>query len=311
MRFNLWKFLRKEKLYKIYIRLLKKYVGARHRQLSTRNAIRIMDQEWNYLIVLDACRHDLFKEVVDENTDFVISGGSGTSDWLEWNFNGEFMDVIYIAGNPHLSSTYLRKLFGFNPFYKVIEVWDFGWDSTFKTVPPEEVTLAALETLKKYPDKRMIIHYNQPHRPFLSDSDLLRLDDGTWSKSCGRPMGSKKKTTIWHAARLGEVPIEKVWKGYKENLKLVMDEVKRLVDELYGKVVITSDHGNHLGEYMVFAHMSGLRTEELVKVPWLVVKNEEREVVPTRKVDRDSDLLKLETEMIKERIRQLKKIGKI
>jgi hypothetical protein len=62
---------------------------------------------------------------------------------------------------------------------------------------------------------------------------------------------------------------------------------------------------------MVFSHMRGLRTEELVKVPWLVVKNEEREVVPTRKVDRDSDLLKLETEMIKERIRQLKKIGKI
>lgn len=285
MRFNLWKFLRKEKLYRIYIRLLKKYVGARHRQLSTRNAIRIMDQEWNYLIVLDACRHDLFKEVVDENTDFVISGGSGTTDWLEWNFNGEFMDVIYIAGNPHLSSTYLRKVFGFNPFYKIIEVWDFGWDSTFKTVPPEEVTLAALETLKKYPDKRMIIHYNQPHHPFLSDSDLIRLDDGTWSKSCGRPMGSKHKT-IWHAARLGEVPIERVWKGYKENLKLVMDEVKRLVDELYGKVVITSDHGNHFGEYLVFGHMKGLRTKQLVKVPWLVVKDEER-------------------------IRQLKKAGKI
>jgi len=310
MRFNPWRFLRREKLYIVYLWLLEKYVGARHRKLSKRNAIRIMDQEWDYLIVLDACRYDLFRGVVDENTGFVISGGSGTQEWLEWNFNGEFKDVIYIAGNPHFASANLLKSFGFNPFYKVIEVWDFGWNSTFKTVPPEEVTLAALETSKKYPDKRMIIHYNQPHHPFLSDSDLLHLDDGSWSKLEGGMWGGKK-TTIWHASRLGEVPIEKVWEGYKENLKLVMEEVKRLVDELHGKVVITSDHGNHLGEYMVFSHIEGLRTKELVKVPWLVVKDEEKEVVPKRKAERDSDLLKLETELIKERIRKLKKAGKI
>ena len=66
----------------------------------------------------------------------------------------------------------------------------------------------------------------------------------------------------------------------KENLKLVMKEVKKLFDELHGKVVITSDHGNHLGEYRVFGHMKGLRTKQLVKVPWLVVKDEEKEVVP-------------------------------
>lgn len=273
--------LRSRAPYIVYLWLLSRYVGARNRKLSKRNAIRIMGQQWDYLIVLDACRYDLFRGVVNENTVFIISGGSCTQEWLEWNFNGEFKDVIYIAGNPHLASANLLKSFGFNPFYKVIEVWDFGWNSSFKTVPPEEVTLAALETLKKYPNKRMIIHYNQPHHPFLSDSDLLRLDDGAWRKLEGRIWEGKK--TIWDAARLGEVPIEKVWEGYKENLKLVMEEVKRLVDEVHGKVVITSDHGNHLGEYMVFGHTVGLRTKELVKVPWLVMKDEEREVVPERK----------------------------
>lgn len=292
--------------YRLLHWFLKNYVRVRYKNLSKDNAIKIMDQEWDYLIVLDTCRYDLFRELY-KNASYVISGGSGTQEWLKWNFDGKFEDVIYIAGNPHLSTPNLVKLFGFNPFYKVVEVWDFGWDSTFKTVAPEEVTIAALETSKRYPNKRMIIHYNQPHHPFLKDRDLLRLDEGTWSQLKGEVWGGRK-TTVWDLAQRGEVPIEKVWRGYKENLKLVMEEVQRLINKLRGKVILTSDHGNHIGEYKVYGHhVTGLRTKELVKVPWLTIKDQE-----TRSAfEKQKEESKFETQRIKERIRQLKKKGKV
>jgi len=118
-----------------------------NRNYSVKNAVRVMDEQWDYLIILDACRYDVFADIVDKNVGFVISGGSTTYEWLEWNFNGRYKDVIYIAGNPHFATANLVKTFGFNPFFKVIEVWDYGWDKKLKTVPPKEVTDAAIKTL--------------------------------------------------------------------------------------------------------------------------------------------------------------------
>lgn len=44
-----------------------------------------------------------------------------------------------------------------------------------------------------------------------------------------------------------------------------------------GTTVVTSDHGNHLGEFAtpfpirLYGHPEGIRTPELIRVPWLVV----------------------------------------
>jgi len=53
-------------------------------------------------------------------------------------------------------------------FYKVVDVWDFGWDERIGTVSPREINRAALKYYLKYPGKRFIIHYLQPHAPYLS-----------------------------------------------------------------------------------------------------------------------------------------------
>lgn len=233
-------------------------------------AIKVMEKDWDYLVVLDACRYDLFDKITGGKGGYVISGGTGTQSWLEWNFNSRYDNCIYIAGNPHLSSTNLKKTFGFIPFSKVVDVWDFGWDEKIKTVPPEEVTSAALHYYQEYPKKRMIIHYNQPHHPFITSEELLSLDDGTWSNR--RDMKNGKKSTVWDGARLGKISLEFVWKGYENNLKLVMKHVSKLIKNLSGKVVITSDHGNLLGEYGMYGHGSILRLKELVKVPWWIAK---------------------------------------
>lgn len=262
---------------KAYLYFLQKYITFRYKSLSKKKATRVLDREWDYLIVLDACRYDMFKIVVNKDSDFIISGGSVTQEWLRWNFKDIYFDVVYIAGNPHLSNYNLSKTFGRNPFYKVIDVWDFGWDKDLKTVPPNRVTESTLEALKTYPNKRMIIHYNQPHHPFLGNKDLLKYDDGTWYK-LDKSNWRNKKISIFEAAESGIISIKTLWKGYIKNLKIVMNEVYKLVQELSGKIIITSDHGNHLGEYMIFGHISHLRTKELVKVPWFVIKDEVKKV---------------------------------
>jgi hypothetical protein len=257
----------------LLLRFLRYYINLKNRSLSRKNSIKIVDQDWDYLIILDACRYDMYQLIVNQNADYVISGGTDTQEWVQWNFKGKFNDIIYIAGNPHLSSYNLVKTFRFNPFYKVIEVWDFGWDEQFKTVPPKKVTDATLSTLKEFPDKRMIIHYNQPHHPFIGDKELLKIDEGT-ATNPENISNKEEKATVWAMVRKGKLPLRRAWKAYLKNLKIVMKEVYRLVDKLSGKVVVSSDHGNLVGEYMFFGHIDNMRAENLVKVPWHIIKNE-------------------------------------
>jgi len=53
-----------------------------------------------------------------------------------------------------------------------------------------------------------------------------------------------------------------------------MDEVNKLAKKMHGRVIVSSDHGNHFGEYHLFGHFPGFRSEELVKVPWMILKDE-------------------------------------
>ncbi|MHA1195487.1 MAG: hypothetical protein ACTSRH_05180 [Promethearchaeota archaeon] len=253
-----------------YIWSLRKYLNF-FSEYTKKNAIKIVNKEWDYLIVLDACRYDMFKYIIRHNCKYIISGGSVTQEWLRWNFKGHFNDIVYIAGNPHFSIINLKKTFGWNPFYKVVEVWDYGWDKTLKTVHPREVTIASLIANKIYPNKKLIIHYNQPHHPFISNKKYLKFDEGTWN-SLYKSLG-ESKYTIWDALKSRKIQMKEFWKAYIENLKIVMKYVSILLKELNGKIVITSDHGNLVGEYMLFGHFSHLRSKYLVKVPWLEIEN--------------------------------------
>lgn len=269
-----------------------------------------MEGDWDYLIVLDACRYDIFKKIVDKDAGYVISGGHWTQQWLEWNFNGRYTDVVYIAGNPHLASLNLRKTFGFNPFYKVDEVWKYGWDDSLRTVPPEEVTKAACKMLDRFPEKRMIIHYNQPHAPYLTDQALNPI---------GRPplhtteqvlsIGSQpeRPKNIYKIAEEGMISTKRMKKAYEKNLKLVMEEVRKLVEELHGKVILTADHGEMLGEYGVFGHNhQWLKVKEELVVPWYTIKNEKK----ARKRGKGEKEYQKEENIkkkVKERIRELNK----
>jgi len=70
-------------------------------------------------------------------------------------------------------------------------------------------------------------------------------------------------------------------KAYRSNLALVLDYVSEIIKRMDGIVVITSDHGEGLGEPLrpqdkpVFSHPCGREEWELRLIPWCVIDTSE------------------------------------
>lgn len=232
----------------------------------------VLDEDWDILIIIDACRYDLFVEWLGEKCDYRISVASSTLEWVKQTFkNRDCGNIVYVSGNPYVSDSILMKVIGDNPFFYLEPVWDWGWNERLKTVPPWNVTKSILKLRRKFPEKKFIVHYLQPHHPFIGRKKITME---YIKESFLRLM--KKKThagkTVWDLFMDGWISKKDFWEAYLSNLELVMKYVKKVVNKLNGRIVITSDHGNHLGEAGIYGHPSGLRTRELVKVPWYVLK---------------------------------------
>jgi hypothetical protein len=150
------------------------------------------------------------------------------------------------------------------------------------------VTQAARYALTRYPGKRLIVHYMQPHYPYITlggrtgtyrrrDRVLgflrWRLHDllgaATAERVCAR-LGLPSRVTGCQvtANKLG---IDGLRRAYRNDLHLVLAHVKRLVGHLAGKIVVTADHGELLGEQGRFSHSDyeAHRPAQLTTVPWL------------------------------------------
>lgn len=262
------------------------------------DGVRVMEEDWDNLIILDGCRYDYFHKCnwIDGKLKRKISLASHTEEWVRKNFQRGYPNTIYISGNPYISEVKLKEFFGKVPFYHLENVWDYGWDEKAETVRPESITSAALAARKEYPNKRLIAHYMQPHWPFLSapelsrarlESEKLRLIQMNlgWKllrklaeKHSDLSLALKKRTrreggNVWDHARQGRIDIEKIKKAYVKDIRIVLKEVESLLKDLDGKSVITSDHGNLFGEHWIYGHPAGFRFKELVEVPWLEVED--------------------------------------
>lgn len=243
----------------------------------------IMNEDWDNLILLDACRYDLFEEVnkVEGDLEHRISLASATPEFLTENFVGEtYHDTVYVTANPMYRTQDLDGV-----FYDVIDVWRDNWDSERNTVSPEAMAAATTEAQASYPNKRILAHFMQPHYPFIG-SIAAEIGDHAGSEKTYREVtgeeGGRDNPTVWELLENNKVSKEIVWEAYKENLELALVEVQHVLAELDGKSVITSDHGNLLGERLypfgskVYGHPPEVRHEGLCKVPWLTPPFESR-----------------------------------
>jgi hypothetical protein len=60
--------------------------------------------------------------------------------------------------------------------------------------------------------------------------------------------------------------------AYAMNLQIVLAYISSLLEDLSGTIVVTSDHGERLGEGGRFSHGYGLKDRLLLEIPWLVMR---------------------------------------
>lgn len=282
----------------------------------------INDGDWDYLIVLDACRYDKFEEIYDDyfkggELRKVESRGSATPEWLEKSFPKSRYNMNYISANPHVNTLNL-KIGDFrggcnsdwnakNKFVEIKEPWITEWNPEHNTVTPQDLKNYVIGHKDEIEERKTIIHFIQPHRPFINNPDSKISQWGTRKKLQNEEEESKgsesliefvfKKTcVIWkpifdrlskrHKSIFRDTfglggryrrfynkrGSENVEEFYEKDLELALREIAELIEELEGKIVITSDHGESWGENYEYGHPIGSNNPVLLEVPWMEIE---------------------------------------
>jgi hypothetical protein len=147
------------------------------------------------------------------------------------------------------------------------------WDEELNTATPDRVTERALDVSSEHPHKRLVVHFIQPHRPFIGET--------------GRKLSQQyDQQKLWQELNDGSIEIENkiLWKAYRENLRLTLPHIKRLLDEFDGKTIITADHGNAFDEYGMYGHPARRHIPPLIIVPWLTSPFEQRKIIKEEEI---------------------------
>ena len=248
----------------------------------------IHNRDYDMLVILDACRYDVFSQVIFDYMDGLLipvrSPASITIDWLKkvWG-KRSWNDIVYVSASPMVNKRGLLRSFDARErFLEIIEVWDWGWDKELSTVPPNKVnfgiklamTKLRLKGLRYSINYKIIVHYVQPHAPYIGRTRIAGEDIGVRHRSHVYRMVDE---SVWLWRLLGRIEdlgydINIIRRAYMDNLHLVLKEVRRLINHLHGTIIVTSDHGELLGEKLLLEHPEGLYVKELIVVPWLVIK---------------------------------------
>lgn len=228
----------------------------------------VFNREWDMMIILDACRVDAIEEISGEyefidDIDTLWSLGSTSKEWMERNFTEENIDEMsnttHITGNP-FSEDILDK----EEWAHLEEVWKSSWDQELGTIHPRALTDKAISLSRRYEPENMIVHYMQPHTPFVGFEESGQHDLDRWGEK-----GDIVKSE-WGKLRDGDLDFETVWNGYLDNLRYVLDDIEILLNNIDAEnTVITADHGECVGEYGLYGHPEKIAIDALREVPWI------------------------------------------
>jgi hypothetical protein len=280
---------------------LSSVLGPVQKMIHGNDGEYVMDADWDNLLILDGCRYDLFTQIhtkrsLDGELTEFQSRGSSSPEFLTENFGGRtYNDTVYVTANPHEQ----RVLD--DSFYHTDRAWIDEWSDEDGVVLPEDLSERALSIHGEYPNKRLVVHFMQPHIPFIGET---RLDiDSRMTGGLREMMLDESQDTdfdvAWEALSDGEIEKGVFWEAYRDNLIRVLEEAVPLAEELPGKTVLTADHGNAIGEWAtpfpvpVYFHPSNIRIPCLNTVPWFVPPYSERKSIvrsaPSTKASNQTD----------------------
>jgi len=234
---------------------------------------KILNEDQFLLIILDACRYDVFAHVYKRYFQGILvpvkSYGAFLPEWIpklfrdpRWHGTRIFKAKLFIK--PHDIS--IRDMIE----RRDIEIFEISPPKERLTVHPQMLVNFVLKIGLK--DKN-IVWFMQPHYPWLAYPELSKkvLKDIMIYEFLP---GSLEKNLLSK-----KIHREDIIKAYIANLTVTLREVKRLI-EVYretfkdsGIIVVTSDHGEMLGEYGLYFHHPSYNVPQLIVVPWLEVTN--------------------------------------
>lgn len=292
-------------------RMFNSFVAGGYHDLIVENDGRyVMDEDWDDLIILDGCRYDVFEDVAADHLSLpgvlrcARSRGTGSPEFIEENYSGErFEDTVYVTANPYVEMLLEGQ------FAHIEHVWLNGWNDELETVEPERMVEETRRLREQYPNKRFIIHFMQPHHPFIGETRLEEDSGFTVLRSKVTGDEIPDDQFVWERLKRGELDREQVWEAYRSNLKRVLPAAEEIAKETNAKTVITSDHGNAFGERAspfptrIYGHGTSVRIPALVDVPWFEVEAEtRRKITSTNKRSTAKDA---EDDVIEDRLESL------
>lgn len=245
---------------------------------NNNNGYDLINADWDTAIILDACRYDTFADCNRYDGDLVkkTAVGSESREFFKSTFKGkDFHDTVYVTGNPYIT------ILDDDTFHNTYV--DQAWNIAGTAAAPDRMTDVAIKAHKSHPNKRIIVHYMQPHLPIVAPgyddiNDDIRYYGGDYFPC-------------------GDLTVESLYDAYEANLRYVLDHVDDLLADIQGKVLITSDHGELMGERQSpipikgFDHQEQLYVDGLMNVPWITVDNGSRRYItsddPVGKIDID------------------------
>ena len=265
----------------------------------------IHSDDWDVLIVIDACRYDYFKKyhakiLNNGNLKPVESSASWTGAWIAETFHNKIMlDTVFISTIPWLKSDgpsiekvrsfkerlkYVKMLRDINitkQFKEIVDVWKIGTKDLKHYSQLEQTTDETIKAIEQNPKSRVIVKYWQIHEPYMyfgDDKPVTKLSFENLQLLIAEIIGDEVLCKIRNCT--GELPInalsyyyikhgkEGIQKAYSEDLKTTLKSIKKIIDRFPNKkFAITSDHGEKLGEEGDFGH-SGPKDKIIAEVPW-------------------------------------------
>lgn len=246
----------------------------------------LTDRDEFALIVLDACRYDEFENIyenyLDGNLQRAWASGRWTAEYVERTWT-QTHDLAYINSAPVISDHYFAdRDSAYRPeehITNLVNVWRTHWEPELETVPAEAVTAVAVDKVQENEATRLVAHYMQPHVPYIGE---VRLDQATKAAQpaeqdldAGTILEKENRSTylLLELLEEGKISNAELRSAYRHNLDYVFQSVVQLVRRVDCPVVITADHGEHLGEGGKHLHEED--STLIRQVPWFTVSESE------------------------------------
>lgn len=243
-----------------------------HRLRGDRGITNVLDKrdQWDVLMILDACRYDTFEKVnhLPGRLSSIISPGAWTFEWFRNTFDRDASDVVYISGNPHISRSNFRRQTMNVRLAHLEEVFLDGWDKSLQTVPADAILERYFKLKDQFRGCRFILHFMQPHQPCIGKTRLAMQFQMTIDRAVEEDGEVVHNPLESDLVRKGVATQEQLVQAYEDNLRYVLETIEKSLPKIDGKVTMTADHGEMLGEHGVYDHHYGKYFRQLIEVPW-------------------------------------------